>query len=193
MNPNGVASSSKVEEGLNNLSLETSSKAKEEKQQHVECSSSEPKKLLKLKTSDGEVFEVEEAIMLQSETIKHMIEDGCADDEIPLLNISGNILKIVIEYCKKHVGDELLNIYEKEELKQWDWKFIEIERIPLFYVLIAANFLGIKGLLDLGCKQVGKMMKGKNCEQVREMFGIVNDFTPEEEAELRNKNKWRSE
>ena len=39
---------------------------------------------------------------MESQTIKHTIEDGCANNEIPLPNVSSGILSWVIEYCKKH-------------------------------------------------------------------------------------------
>ncbi|XVE92387.1 hypothetical protein REPUB_Repub01dG0092900 [Reevesia pubescens] len=54
-------------------------------------------------SSDGENFEVDEAVALQSQPIKHMIEDVCADNGIPLLNVTSKILSKVIKYCKKHV------------------------------------------------------------------------------------------
>ncbi|KAF9595798.1 hypothetical protein IFM89_004200, partial [Coptis chinensis] len=47
-----------------------------------------PKKVT-LKSFDGEVFEVEETVIVQSETIKHLIEDDCAYDSIPLPNMTG--------------------------------------------------------------------------------------------------------
>ncbi|KAF7115919.1 hypothetical protein RHSIM_RhsimUnG0045200 [Rhododendron simsii] len=61
-----------------------------------------PKKIV-LKSSDGETFEVEETVALESQTIKHMIEDDCADNTIPLPNVTSKILAKVIEYCRKHV------------------------------------------------------------------------------------------
>ncbi|KAK6277925.1 hypothetical protein POUND7_018248 [Theobroma cacao] len=48
-------------------------------------------------------FEVDEAVALESQTIKHMIEDDCADNGSPLPNVTSKILSKVIEYCKKHV------------------------------------------------------------------------------------------
>ncbi|KAL3634325.1 SKP1-like protein 3 [Castilleja foliolosa] len=61
------------------------------------------KKTVLLRSSDGEVFEVEEAVAVESQTIKHMIEDDCAYSVIPLHNVTGVILSKVIEYCKRHV------------------------------------------------------------------------------------------
>ena len=42
------------------------------------------KKMVTLKSSDGQEFDVEEAVAMESQTIRHMIEDDCADNGIPL-------------------------------------------------------------------------------------------------------------
>ncbi|KAA8536615.1 hypothetical protein F0562_029093 [Nyssa sinensis] len=55
-------------------------------------------KKITLKSSDGESFEVEEVVALESQTIKHMIEVDCADSVIPLPNVTSKILAKVIEY-----------------------------------------------------------------------------------------------
>ncbi|XP_026439317.1 transcription factor GTE8-like [Papaver somniferum] len=59
--------------------------------------------MVTLRSSDGWSFEVEEVVALQSQTIKRLIEDNCVD--IPLPNVTSNILAKVLEYCKKHVAD----------------------------------------------------------------------------------------
>lgn len=57
----------------------------------------------------------------------------------------------------------------------------------------AANYLNIKGLLDLACQTVADMIKGKTPEEIRKTFNIKNDFTPEEEEEIRRENQWAFE
>ena len=37
------------------------------------------------------------------------------------------------------------------------------------------------------------MMKGKTPEKIRKTFNIKNDFTPEEEEEIRRENQWAFE
>ncbi|KEH20753.1 putative S-phase kinase-associated protein [Medicago truncatula] len=103
-----------------------------------------------------------------------MIEDDCADNAIPVQNVAGMILAKVIEYCKKHV----------------DGDFVKVDQGTLFDLILASNYLDIKSLLDLTCETVVNMIKGKTPEQIRETFHIKNDFTPEEEEEVRRENQW---
>lgn len=56
--------------------------------------------------------------------------------------------------------------------------------------LQAANYLNIQSLLDLTTQTVAELIKGKTPEQIRTEFGIVNDFTPEEEEEIKRDNAW---
>ncbi|CAN6563395.1 unnamed protein product [Malus baccata var. baccata] len=151
-------------------------------------------KKITLKSSDGESFEVEEAVALESQTIKHMIEDDCADNGIPLPNVTSKILAKVIEYCKRHVDaakpDEKIS---EDDLKAWDQEFVKVDQATLFDLILAANYLNIKGLLDLTCQTVADMIKGKTPEEIRKTFNIKNDFTPEEEEEVRRENQWAFE
>lgn len=57
----------------------------------------------------------------------------------------------------------------------------------------AANYMNIKSLLDLTCMTVANMIKGKTPEEIRKTFNIRNDFTPEEEEEVRRENQWAFE
>ncbi len=54
----------------------------------------------------------------------------------------------------------------------------------------ASNYLDIKALLDVGCKTVANMIKGKSPEEIRKTFNIQNDFTAEEEEQIRRENEW---
>ncbi|XP_010935123.1 SKP1-like protein 1 [Elaeis guineensis] len=160
-------------------------------------------KKITLKSSDGEVFEVEETVAMESQTIKHMIEDDCAGNGIPLPNVTSKILSKVIEYCKKHVDaaaasskstvDDTSSKIVDEELKTWDADFVKVDQATLFDLILAANYLNIKGLLDLTCQTVADMIKGKTPEEIRKTFNIKNDFTPEEEEEVRRENQWAFE
>lgn len=153
-------------------------------------------KKVTLKSFDGETFDVDEAVALESQTIKHMIEDDCANNHIPLPNVTSKILSKVIEYCKKHVEMQKGSSDDKavdDELKTWDAEFVKVDQATLFDLILAANYLNIKGLLDLTCQTVADMIKGKTPEEIRKTFNIKNDFTPEEEEEVRREHQWAFE
>ena len=66
---------------------------------------------------------------------------------------------------------------------EWDAKFVDVPQEMLFELILAANYMDIKSLLDLTCAKVASMIKGKTPEDIRRTFNIKNDFTPEEEAQ----------
>ncbi|XP_023553541.1 SKP1-like protein 1A [Cucurbita pepo subsp. pepo] len=151
-------------------------------------------KKITLKSSDGESFEIDEVVALESQTIRHMIEDDCADNGIPLPNVTSKILAKVIEYSHKHVDASSADPrVSEEDLKAWDRDFVNVDQATLFDLILAANYLNIKSLLDLTCQTVADMIKGKTPEEIRKTFNIKNDFTPEEEEEVRRENQWAFE
>jgi S-phase kinase-associated protein 1 len=110
----------------------------------------------------------------------------------------------VLEWCEHHKNDPLpvatdANDATEEtrrrniDISEWDGKFIQVDQEMLFEIILAANYLDIKPLLDLGCKTVANMIKGKTPEEIRKLFNIQNDFTPEEEAQIKRENEWAEE
>merc|ERR1712032_457661 len=57
----------------------------------------------------------------------------------------------------------------------------------------AANYMDIKPLLDLTCAKVASMIKGRTPDEIRKIFNISSDFTPEEEIKVRADNPWLEE
>jgi S-phase kinase-associated protein 1 len=108
-------------------------------------------KKITLKSSDGEEFEVPEVVAMESQTIRHMIEDDCAESSIPLPNVNSKILSKVIEYCKKHVAaaeaskataeegvaaTASASKTSNEELKAWDAEFVKVDQGTLFDLIL---------------------------------------------------------
>nr|ACG46345.1 SKP1-like protein 1A [Zea mays] len=159
------------------------------------ASEGENKRMITLRSSDLEEFEVEEAVAMESQTLRHMIEDDCADNGIPLPNVNSRILSKVI-YSHVHAAAKPADSAASEggeDLKSWDAKFVKVDQATLFDLILAANYLNIKGLLDLTCQTVADMIKGKTPEEIRKTFSIKNDFTQEEEDEIRMENQWAFE
>ncbi|KAK1320624.1 SKP1-like protein 9 [Acorus calamus] len=127
------------------------------------------------------------------------VDGGGSDESVPIMNVNAKYLKKVMDYCDKHVATAAAAVTDGddqkavEELKKWEKKYISVSTNDLFCIIMAANYLNIKGLVDLATQQIANLIKGKRTEEIREFFGIQNDFTPEEEAEYREKYEWAFE
>jgi S-phase kinase-associated protein 1 len=142
--------------------------------------------LVSLMSLDGEMFQVPRRVADMSVTISNMIDDVGDADTIPLPNLSGKILSRIIEFSTMHANTD-----DTEELDKWDQYFMSsLGQSELFDVILGANYLNIRPLLDKTCKFVADLIKGKTPEEIRKAFNIKNDFTPEEEAEIRRENQW---
>lgn len=53
---------------------------------------------------------------------------------------------------------------EHPRTQHWDAEFVKVDQSTLFDLILAANYLNIKGLLDLTCQTVAQMIKGKTPE-----------------------------
>lgn len=146
---------------------------------------------VKLQSSDNEVFEVDVEVAKQSEVIRPMVEncdyDDFDDEPIPLLNVNAAILKKVIEWATHHKDDPPPKEDEEnrekrtDDIEPFDREFLKVDQGTLFELILAANYLDMKLLLDVLCKTVANMIKGKTPEEIRKTFNIKHDFTPEEE------------
>lgn len=159
-----------------------------------------------LESQDNVQITVDKKAAQCSILIKNMIEDVGEDPEhpIPLPNVDSATLKKIVEYCERHKNDPAPQGEDKEAVlgpaksglataDKWDTDFIALDTEELFAIILAANYLDIKGLLDLGCSKVADMLKGKTVEQIRTMFNIENDFTPEEEEKIKKENEWAAD
>ena len=146
-----------------------------------------------------ERLEIDLEVAQKSTILRNMIEDTGKEGEIPIPNIQLPILKKVIEYCEhyrattpKEIKKPLVskNLLENG-VDEWDASFIEMEQMDdLIDLIVAANFLDIEGLVHLGCAKIASFFKGQTVEEIREVVEIEIDFTPQEEAQLREENRW---
>lgn len=155
---------------------------------------------LVLISTENEKVTISKKVALMSELVKTMAEGDKEESEIPLPNVKAPVLKKVTQYMKYHhdnppkeIDKPLKSASMNEVVSQWDADFVEVDQELLFELILAANYMDIKPLLDLTCAKVASLIKGKTPEQIRKTFNIQNDFTPEEEEAVRQENKWAEE
>jgi len=153
-----------------------------------------------LVSNDNASITVDRAVAERSMLVKNMLEDlgdGVLSTPVPIPNVNEAVLRKVIEWCEHHKHDPVASPDDDSDtrkkttdIEEWDQKFMQVDQEMLFEIILAANYLDIKALLDVGCKTVANMIKGKSPEEIRKTFNITNDFTPEEEEQIRRENEW---
>jgi S-phase kinase-associated protein 1 len=156
--------------------------------------------MVSLTSSDGVDMTVERQVASRSILIKNLLDDLPAEatnEAIPIPNVNEAVLKKVMEWCEHHKNDPVSTSDDDSDsrkkstdIEEWDQKYMQVDQEMLFEIILAANYLDIKALLDVGCKTVANMIKGKSPEEIRKTFNIQNDFTPEEEDQIRRENEW---
>lgn len=146
-----------------------------------------------LTSQDSQEFKVTAKAAKLSETIKNLINDAGIEAPIPLPNVTGQILAKVVEYVTYHTQNSTANVEDDKstnDVIEWDLNFCKVDQTILFELILAANYLDIKDLLDLCCKTIADKVKGKDPEEIRKAFNITDDFTEEEKEQVRRENEW---
>ena len=155
--------------------------------------------LIKIQTSDLQQHDLKEELYKYSLYLKNLVEtskDISSENDVENLsvkldNIDSSVFQKILDFLeiynikpfqkidKPLKSDDLSYCVSEEYIAFLDTMEMEL----LFEVIKAANFLEIESLLDLTCAKVATMLKGKTVEEIRETFGIENDFSPEEEED----------
>ena len=121
---------------------------------------------LRLQSCDGQVFSVPVSEAKKFGTIRNMLENlsqsGTDFDEIlPLPNVDSSTLKTLIDWSG-----------ESDTLKL-------DENSRLLDLVMAANYLDVPKLVDLGCQQISSLIRGKSAEEMKKTFGLKSGIAEE--------------
>ncbi|MED6140228.1 hypothetical protein PIB30_091159 [Stylosanthes scabra] len=131
-----------------------------------------------LKSSDREAFEVDEAVALESQTVKHMIDD-CADSIIPLSNVTIKILAKAIEYCK---NTSRLQTLKKSPTRKKLWACWQLEKTTLSPDKIATHaratlLLGRLEVLPILLMGVHRKRRGACSRHTQRSFSLLVEYS----------------
>jgi S-phase kinase-associated protein 1 len=164
------------------------------------------KRIIKLKGSEtAREFEISAEAAKLSDLVRDSLGDGDGDGDgdepqvIDLLNrVSTDTLEKVIDFMVHYAQEGMAEIptplggssFNEIVKQEWYMEFmVNMERPMLFDVLTAANYMGVKPLLDLACLKVTFELIGKSADEIREILNLP-ELTPEEEAQARAEHRW---
>jgi len=125
-------------------------------------------------TSDNVTFEVDEVKMKSGAfgtTLVDLAQIAGASGIIPLNGVDSKTFRYITR--------------DKREVDVSDLTDNEV-----FDVCLAANFLAYEPLLDACCHRIGCMIKGKEPDEVRRIFGVENEFAKGEQEKALAEHAW---
>lgn len=139
-----------------------------------------------LVSNDDKRFPVARNIAEMSETVKSLLSElpeTTGDQEVPLTNVDGATLEKILEWAKHHIvhpdpPTSDADKYRTDNISDWDKAFMTVDMDMLFGLVMAANWLDMRALLELGCKTIANMIKGSTPEEVRTKFLLPPDRLP---------------
>ena len=155
-------------------------------------------------TSDSITFTISKNVCRLFTTLENLVIDcqnsGEPENKIPLPEISSVVLQQCLDYAKLYTENHGVKQLTEEErqdktkyltVNEWEKEFLsKFNHTQLFDLILAANYLDNKHLLECACKTAAKDMTTKTDEEIRQMWGVQNDFTPEEQLLYEEEKKW---
>jgi len=125
-------------------------------------------------TSDSVRFEVSEDFVDKCSVLRNFAEDIDDDDPVPLPIVSGQIFENIVRFYKD--GNNAVESTSPQ-------KTVEI--------MCAADYLGAVDLIAFCAKKLARLFdRGFTRPELRDMLGIVSDFTAVEEIEIEKELAW---
>jgi S-phase kinase-associated protein 1 len=86
------------------------------------------------------------------------------DEEVPLMDVKTATLRKIVEYME-HYKDAKAPEIEKplrssdmtQVVPEWDASFVDVSQELLFELILGANYMDVKPLLDLACAKVASV------------------------------------
>jgi hypothetical protein len=158
---------------------------------------------IKLVSADAEEYNVLVKSLGMSQTILDLMAEAPNAECIPIPNINGKTLERVVRFCNQYADappvvqsplDENKRVELRDkpiEIAEWDREFLGVmPQDDVFELIVAANYLDVRSLLDVCARFVANSVVGKTPKEIYAMFKIEQELTPEEEAEVRKENPW---
>ena len=132
-------------------------------------------------SSESNPVEIKAKAALHSNLIKDFIKDF-PENNIPLNSINYKTLLKIKEYLEHYENSEPKEIRQplpKKDFKNivdiWDYNFIDLQNETIFEIMLSANFMDIRPLLNLTCAKIASEITGKNELQIKDLFKMGKD------------------
>lgn len=150
--------------------------------------------MVELLSKDNKRFSITCSMAKMSTYFKNIIDMDMTTREIQLPYIHSTTIEKLVSWMEYHKNIPPMTISRplphsnlKTIVGSWDADFMDCDLDLIYDLLLASNFLGILSLLELCCAKIASLMIGKTPNNIRDVFGLPEDFNPEEEIAFQKK------
>lgn len=157
---------------------------------------------MELILSSGEKFKVrrdvgESMSELMAEVLNRIYPTTTATTTttIKIDHIKPHILSLIISYMNHHfnnpaapIATPLVSTDIKEWASEWDVEFMNIDQATMFQLMLSANYMAVKPLVELISAKLASMIMGKSTKEIHDTFNITapESLTDEQEESIDN-------
>ena len=138
--------------------------------------------LLTIRTKDDHQVHVQSEDLEISNLI-HMLTENLegeteCQEEIPLYNVPYALFQKVLAFTRHYQKDPMKTIPKPLTdhhipVQKWYVDFVSIEPEESLYDLLeAASYLDIEPLQHLVCARIASLVKGRECDELKKIFGL---------------------
>ncbi len=138
-----------------------------------------------LKSIDGAMFPLSCEALRLSQYLS-ACTSFCETSTPIMIPYPASLVERLVQYLERHAQNA-------DDLETWDEEFCKVSQPVLFEIILMGYYCRVESMTDVCCRTVANMIKGKSPEEIRKTFNIKNDFTPEEEEQVRRENEWGEE
>lgn len=110
---------------------------------------------------------------------------------------TGTMIAKVVDFCQYFSNNNDRPVFDKPLKKKFqdyvsDWyvNFFNMTDSETVQLANVVNYLNIPPLLEICVARLADMIRFKTTDQIRELFEIESDFTPEEEEKINKENQF---
>ncbi|OMJ84331.1 hypothetical protein SteCoe_14555 [Stentor coeruleus] len=155
-----------------------------------------------LVSKEGTKFNTSSQFSVLSGLVHNVLEDYHENEDISVPFVTTVNLERILEFANHH------NFIVPQPPKRpvaspnfrdsipdpWDAEFVgRFNEEQLIEIILAANYLDMKCLMDICLVKIACTFKDKDIEAVRKEYGIIEEFTPEIEEKLKTDYPWALE
>src|SRR3990167_4153706 len=141
---------------------------------------------VKVQSTNNVIIDVHQQFIQMSSTIQNILIDIDINNEVETvipLPFNSSVLKMVNQFCEEYNN-------KKKSEETFLREFFAVDVQVLLKLIQVANFLDIKELLVNACAAVSSSCDLMDISEIRSLFNISSDFTPEEENKIKEDNSW---